>query len=119
MWDVEQAWERECGSGDRKETRLFECRCLQGGTRLTPSGDLWSADGIGLFAIFGHYINEDFEICSGLLGLVSCGVEHHTGDYVKKKTEEVLLDLCLRPMNPSNQHAKASGRTLSLGGSQI
>ncbi len=26
---------------------------------------------------------------------------------------------CLRPMNPSNQHAKASGRTLSLGGSQI
>ena len=27
--------------------------------------------------------------------------------------------LCLRPMNPSNQHARASGRTLSLGGSQI
>jgi hypothetical protein len=27
--------------------------------------------------------------------------------------------LCLRPMNPSNQHSKASGRTLSLGGSQI
>ena len=27
--------------------------------------------------------------------------------------------LCLRPMNPSNQHAKASGRTLSLNGSQI
>ena len=27
--------------------------------------------------------------------------------------------LCLRPMNPSNQHAKAPGRTLSLGGSQI
>jgi len=26
--------------------------------------------------------------------------------------------LCLRPMNPSNQHGKASGRTLSLGGSQ-
>jgi hypothetical protein len=26
--------------------------------------------------------------------------------------------LCLRPVNPSNQHAKASGRTLSLGGSQ-
>jgi len=26
--------------------------------------------------------------------------------------------LCLRPMNPSNQYAKASGRTLSLGGSQ-
>jgi hypothetical protein len=27
--------------------------------------------------------------------------------------------LCLRPMNPSNQRAKASGRTLNLGGSQI
>ena len=27
--------------------------------------------------------------------------------------------LCLRSMNPSNQHAKASGMTLSLGGSQI
>ena len=27
--------------------------------------------------------------------------------------------LCLRTMNPSNQYAKASGRTLSLGGSQI
>ena len=77
----------------RKEARLFVCRCLQGGTRLTLSGDLWSADGIGLFAIFGHYINEDFQLCSGLLGLVSCGAECHTGDYVKNKTEEVLLDL--------------------------
>ena len=27
--------------------------------------------------------------------------------------------LCLRPMNPSNHHAKASGRTLISGGSQI
>jgi hypothetical protein len=27
--------------------------------------------------------------------------------------------LCLRPMNPSNQYAKVSGRTLTLGGSQI
>jgi hypothetical protein len=27
--------------------------------------------------------------------------------------------LCLRSMNPSNPHAKPSGRTLSLGGSQI
>ncbi len=27
--------------------------------------------------------------------------------------------LCLWPMNPSNQRAKASGRTLGLGGSQI
>jgi hypothetical protein len=27
--------------------------------------------------------------------------------------------LCLRTINPSNQHAKASERTLSLGGSQI
>jgi hypothetical protein len=27
--------------------------------------------------------------------------------------------LCLRTINPSNQCAKASGRTLSLGGSQI
>ncbi len=53
----------------------------------------WSADGIGFFAIFGHYINQDFQICSGLLGLVSCGAEHHTNDYVKQKTEEVLLDL--------------------------
>ena len=25
--------------------------------------------------------------------------------------------LCLRPMNPSNQHAKSSGRTLNSGGS--
>jgi hypothetical protein len=43
--------------------------------------------------IFGHYINEGFHLCSGLTGLVSCGVEHHTGDYVKNKTEEVLLKL--------------------------
>jgi hypothetical protein len=27
--------------------------------------------------------------------------------------------LCLRPMNPSNQYAKTSGRTLRLSGSQI
>ena len=68
-------------------------RCLRGGTKLSLSGDLWSADGIGLFAIFGHYINEEFQLCSRLLGLVSCGGEHHTGDYVKDKTEEVLLNL--------------------------
>ncbi len=43
--------------------------------------------------IFGHYINEGFHLCSGLIGLVSCGTEHHTGDYVKNKTEEVLLKL--------------------------
>ncbi len=57
------------------------------------SGDLWSADGIGLFAIFGHYINEEFQLCSGLLGLVSFGAQHHTGDYGQDKTEEVLLNL--------------------------
>jgi hypothetical protein len=33
--------------------------------------------------------------------------------------ERGASSLCLRPVNPSNQHAKASGRTLSLGGSQI
>ena len=76
----------------RKEARLFVSRCLQGGTRLTLSGDLWSADGIGLFAIFGHYINQDFQICSGLLGLVSCGAEHHTGDYVKQKLEHTNIE---------------------------
>jgi hypothetical protein len=27
--------------------------------------------------------------------------------------------LCLRSMNPSNQHTETSGRTLILGGSQI
>jgi hypothetical protein len=27
--------------------------------------------------------------------------------------------LCLRSINPSNHHVKASGRTLTLGGSQI
>jgi hypothetical protein len=25
---------------------------------------MWSADGIGLFAICGHYINEEFQLCS-------------------------------------------------------
>jgi hypothetical protein len=43
--------------------------------------------------IFGHYINEGFHLCSGLIGLVSYGAEHHTGDYVKNKTEEVLVKL--------------------------
>ena len=46
-----------------------------------------------LFAIFGHCINEAFELGSCLLGLVSCATIHHTGDYIKKKTEEVLLTL--------------------------
>ena len=40
----------------QQECRLFVSRCLRGGTKLSLSGDLWSADGIGLFAIFGHYI---------------------------------------------------------------
>jgi hypothetical protein len=54
------------------------------------------------------------------------------GDDVKTLEEMIVLNnrglaketrgassLCLGPMNPSNQHAKASGRTLNLGGSQI
>ena len=77
----------------QKQCRLFVSTCLRGGTKLSLSGDLWSADGIGLFVIFGHYINEGFQICSGLIGLVSCGAEHHTGDYVQNKTEEALLKL--------------------------
>ena len=35
------------------------------------------------------------------------------------KEKRGATSLCLRPMNPSNQDAKASGRTLTLGGSQI
>ncbi len=46
----------------QKQCRLFVSTCLRGGTKLSLSGDLWSADGIGLFAIFGHYINEGFQI---------------------------------------------------------
>ena len=77
-------------------------RCPQGGIlRLSQSGDLWSADGIGFlrsldtssmrnFAIFVNYINEKFHLSFGLLGLVSCTGEHHTTDHVKNKTEEVL-----------------------------
>ena len=43
----------------QEQCRLFVSTCLRGGTKLSLSGDLWSADGIGLFAIFGHYINEE------------------------------------------------------------
>ncbi len=45
--------------------------------------------------IFGHCINESFELGSCLLGLVSCVTVHHTGDYIKKKTEKVLLTLVI------------------------
>ena len=78
---------------DKHQTKIFVGRCLQGDTRLTLSGDLWNSDGMTLFEIFGHYINETFELGPCLLGLVSCETEHHTGDYIKKKTEEVLLVL--------------------------
>ena len=58
--------------------------------------------------------------------------DDNEGDDAKALKEMVVLNsrglaketrgassLCLRPMNPSSQHAKTSGRTLSLGGSQI
>ena len=47
----------------------------------------------------GHYINEEFQLCSGLIGLVSCGVEHHTGAYVKDKTEQDLEDRWVTNLN--------------------
>ena len=37
--------------------------------------------------------NLSVQNSSGLIGLFSCGSEHHTGDYVKDKTEEVLLKM--------------------------
>ena len=66
----------------QEQCRLFVSTYLRGGTKLSLSGDLWSPDVIVLFDIFGHYINEEFQLCSGMIGLVSCGAEHHTGDYV-------------------------------------
>ena len=36
---------------------------------------------------------DDDDEGGNLIGLVSCSTEHHTGDYVKDKTEEVLLKL--------------------------
>ena len=76
-----------------EQTKILMARCVEGGTSLSLSGDLWSSDGMALFAIFGHCINQSYELSSCLLGLVSCATEHHTGDYIKKKTEEVLLTL--------------------------
>jgi hypothetical protein len=70
----------------KEQTKIFVARCVEGGTRLTLSGDLWSSDGMALFAIFGHYINESFALGSFLLGLVSCVTVHHTGDYRRRPT---------------------------------
>jgi hypothetical protein len=52
---------------------------------------------------------DDARTLQEMVVLISCGLAKET---------QGASSLCLRPMNPSNQHAKASGRTLSLGGSQ-
>jgi len=52
----------EMSEEGKNQNKIFVARCLQGGTRLTLSGDLWSSDGMVLFAIFGHCINEEFEL---------------------------------------------------------
>jgi hypothetical protein len=83
----------EMSEEGKEQTKIFVIRCVEGGTRLSLSGDLWISDGMTLFAIFGHCINESFELGSCLLGLVSCVTVHHKGDYIKKKTEEVLMTL--------------------------
>ena len=54
----------------KEQTKIFVARCVEGGTRLSLSGDLWSSDGMALFAIFGHCINDSFELGSCLLGHV-------------------------------------------------
>ena len=86
---------QEMSEEGKEQTKIFVARCVEGGTRLTLSGDLWISDGMTLFAIFGHCINEAFELGSCLPGLVSCATEHHTGDYIKEKTEKVLLTLVI------------------------
>jgi hypothetical protein len=53
---------------------------------------------------------DDAKALQEMIVLNSCGLAKETRG---------ASSLCLRTMNPSNQHAKESGRTLSLGGSQI
>jgi hypothetical protein len=53
---------------------------------------------------------DDARALQEMIKLNSCGLAMETRG---------ASSLCLRPMNPSNQHAKASGRTLSLGRSPI
>ena len=76
----------------KEQTKIFVARCVEGDTRLTLSGDLWSSDGMTLFSIFGHCINE--ETCS----------ENFP---------------CHQRMPVSNMYARTSGRTWRIGGSQI
>jgi hypothetical protein len=51
----------EMSEEDKEQTKIFVARCVEGGTRLSLSGDLWNSDGMTLFAIFGHCINESFD----------------------------------------------------------
>ncbi len=82
----------EMSEEGKEQTKIFVARCVEGGTRLILSGDLWSSDGMTLFSIFGHCINE--ETCAENLP-------------------------CHQRMPVSNQYAKTSGRTWRIGGSQI
>ena len=44
----------EMSEEGKEQTKIFVARCVEGGTRLTLSGDSWISDGMTLFAIFGH-----------------------------------------------------------------
>jgi hypothetical protein len=62
------------GAEGKVNARNFLVRCLKAGIRITITGDLWSEDGMGLFAMYAHGM-PDFAMEKALIGLVPCESE--------------------------------------------
>ena len=85
------------GTDGKALGRDFVVRLLKSGVRPTISGDLWSEGGMGLFGIYAHGISKTFVLEKALIGLVACASWRHTGDNIKKWTDEALLAMGLSP----------------------
>jgi hypothetical protein len=100
------------------------------GNKFNMSFEDWDVIGQGtatlstITAVVKQEEGDKYVTSSLVLPFINTCMKSRAGDGSIKQTwlakeTRGASSLCLRPMNPSNQHGKASGRTLSLGGSQI
>ena len=60
----------------------------------TPdAGDIWSENGVSLFAVMLHFIDDKFELNSRLGICKGLGMTAHSGDNIRKLTLEGLVSV--------------------------
>ena len=77
-------------SEGRDICRKFVEATLKQGTKPVISSDLWSKNGLALFGLLVHGIDEDWKMRELLAGAVPCSECRHTGAIIAKMNDDAL-----------------------------